>query len=118
MSTKAPESWASDAQVHALRVEASPESTLLLPFDQFVYAEFHPAGTEQRLDLVFATHEVRIHGHCLRRLVAAVQRRELALISPVPEAFRSAISDGQPVVRRIDVTKTENPKSPETPNPE
>jgi hypothetical protein len=111
MSSKGPESWVSDTNVHSLRVEESPERILLLPYDQFVYAEFHPSGSEQRLDLMFATHEVQIHGYALRRLVIALQRRELALITPLSSSARPAISDGQTVIRQISVSEVKNPEA-------
>jgi hypothetical protein len=37
MSTKPSESWASDPSARGVRIELSPERTLLLPFDQFAY---------------------------------------------------------------------------------
>jgi len=40
-TTKPPECWASDANARALRVETAPGCALLLPFDQFVFAECH-----------------------------------------------------------------------------
>jgi len=40
-TTKPPECWASDANARALRVETAPGRALLLPFDQFVFAECH-----------------------------------------------------------------------------
>jgi hypothetical protein len=47
MSTKSPECWAIDPQARGLRVEISPEQELLLPFDQFAFAELTTDGKEQ-----------------------------------------------------------------------
>jgi hypothetical protein len=74
-TTKPPECWASDANARALRVESAPGSALLLPFDQFVFAECQTEEKEQRFRLVFATHEVVVRGHSLRRIETAMQTK-------------------------------------------
>ena len=110
MTTKGPEGWASDPNARGLRVERSPDHTLLLPFDQFVYAELTQEGETQQLELAFATHEVFVRGHSLRRLVTALQRQELAFITLLPKPVQDAILDGQPVLLEIAVSKTEQPQ--------
>ncbi len=105
MSIKAPECWASDASAKLLRIEVSPEKSLLLKFDQLIHAEFDNAEKEQRLHLFFATHEVVIRGHALRRIETALQRLELSYLAAVPASYRATLADGQPVVREIVVTK-------------
>ena len=62
MSTKSPECYTTEPQARCLRVEISPGRSLLLPLDQFTFAEFISADKEQQLRLVFATHEVVIRG--------------------------------------------------------
>ena len=112
---KGTESWASDPNVHGLRVELSTEHTFLLPYDQFVFAEIEQVDGQQLLRMVFATHEVTVHGHSLRRLVTGLQRRDLAAISLFSDPRRIAAPDGQPVIRGIDVTPLQD--SDETPTP-
>jgi hypothetical protein len=107
MSTKTPECWASDPNARAVRIELSPEQSLLLPFDQFAYSELKNEGSQQELRLVFATHEVSLRGHSLRRIETLMQRMELALLAPVPDGCRSTIADNQPVIREIIVTEME-----------
>lgn len=82
----------------------SAEQSLLLPFDQFAFAELKSEGKEQRLRLVFATHEVSLRGHSLRRIETAMQRMELAFLSALAGNQRSLVPDGQPVVTEIEVT--------------
>jgi hypothetical protein len=55
-------------------------------------------GKEQRLRLVFSTHEVMVHGHALRRLETVMQRMELSFITKVPDCSRSLVTEGQPVI--------------------
>ena len=83
----------------------SAEESLLLPFDQFAFAELKSDGKEQRLRLVFATHEVTLRGHSLRRIETAMQRMELASLSALSGNQRSLVPDGQPVVTEIAVTE-------------
>jgi hypothetical protein len=80
---------------------------LLLPFDQFAFAELKSDGKEQRLRLVFATHEVSLRGYSLRRIETALQRMELSFLAALPSSQRALIAEGQPVVHEIVVTKAE-----------
>lgn len=85
----------------------SAELSLLLPFDQFAFAELKSGGKEQQLRLVFATHEVLVHGHALRRIETTMQRMELSFLIALPGNQRALVLDGQPVVREIVVTEAE-----------
>ena len=111
MSTKPSESWASDPQARALRVEVSSERSLLLPFDHFTFSELTSEGKEQRLRLVFSTHEVVVCGYALRRLETVMQRMELAFIAKVPDCSRSLAAEGQPVILGIVVNAINPPSS-------
>lgn len=112
MSTKTPECWASDPNAEALRIEVSPERSLLLPHDQFMFAELTSGGDEQNLKLVFAAHEVSIRGHHLRRIETVMQRMELSLLAKIPISQRNLITEGQPVILEIIVTEAKSQESP------
>ena len=107
MSTKSPECWASDPNARGVRIEVSAEQSLLLPFDQFAFAELKSEGKEQRLRLVFATHEVTLRGHSLRRIETTMQRIELSFLIALPGNQRALVPDGQPAVREIVVTEAD-----------
>jgi len=51
--------------------------------------------------LVFATHEISLHGHSLRRIETAMQRMELSMLTALSGNQQSLIPDGQPVVLEI-----------------
>jgi len=85
-----------------------------LPFDQFAFAELNSEGKEQRLRLVFATHEVVLNGHSLRRIEIAMQRMELAHLAKLPSRQQSLIADAQAVILEIVVTETAKQESPAT----
>lgn len=101
MSTKTPECWASDPNARAVKIEVSAEQSLLLPFDQFAFAELKNEGKEQRLRLVFATHEITIRGHALRRIETAMQRMELAFLGALSANQRALVAEGQPLIHDI-----------------
>jgi len=105
MSTRTPECWANDPNAEALRIEISPERSLLLPHDQFMFAELTGDGDDQNLKLVFAAHEVSIHGHHLRRIETLMQRMELSLVTVLPGNQRNFVPDGQPVILEITISE-------------
>lgn len=86
-----------------MRVEISAERSL--PLDQFAFAELVSGDKEQKLRLVFATHEVLISRHVLRRIELAMQRMELSGIMKLSEKYHSAIGEGQPRIRDIVVAE-------------
>jgi len=59
--------------------------------------------------LVFATHEVTLRGHALRRIETAMQRMELSFLVVLPDNQHSLVPDGQPVVAEIGVTEMQPP---------
>ena len=107
-TTKPPECWATDANARALRVETAPGHALLLPFDHFMFAECHTEEKEQRLRLVFSTHEIVVRGQSLRRIETAMQRMELSQLACLGGRNRSVLADGQPFVREIAVQEVKD----------
>lgn len=105
MNTKTPECWSSDPNAHGVKIELSAEQSLLLPFDQFAFAELKTEAKQQHLRLVFATHEVSIRGNALRRIEATMQRMELSFLAALPSSQPNLISEGQPVIVEIAVTE-------------
>ena len=105
MNTKTPECYTTDSQARCLRVETTATHLLVLPLDQFVFAELDSDGKEQKLRLVFATHEILISGHVLRRIETAICRLELSGLMKLPEKYHALIAEGQPKIREIVVTE-------------
>jgi hypothetical protein len=84
----------------------SPERSLLLPHDQFMFAELTTGNNAQNLKLVFATHEVFVRGHHLRRIETIMQRLELSSLANLPDNQRNLITEGQPVILEITVKES------------
>jgi len=108
MSTKSPECYTTEPQAKCLRVELPAARILLLPLDQFVFAEMEDDGKEQVLHLSFATHELMVRGNTLRRIETALHRLELSFITPLPAKYHSLVADGQPRIRDIVVTEVKS----------
>jgi hypothetical protein len=108
MNTKTPECWSSDPNAHGVKIELSAEQSLLLPFDQFAFAELKTEGKQQHLRLVFATHDVLIRGNALRRIETTMQRMELSVLAALPSSQRKFIAEGQPVIVEIVVAETKD----------
>jgi hypothetical protein len=111
MSTKSPECWANDAQARGVRVEISADHSMLLPHDEFVFAELKREGKDQTLRLVFVMHEVLVSGQSLRRIETAMQRMELSLLTKLPSSQQSLVAEGQPLILEIVVKEIENVKN-------
>ena len=105
MSTKIPECWASDSQAEGLRVELSSEFWLLLPFNEFLQAELKIENKEHHLRLVFAMNEVLVIGKNLKRVLIAMQKKELAFIAKVSSNYQLPPADGAPLIQSIVVTE-------------
>jgi hypothetical protein len=101
MNTKTPECYTTDSQARCLRVEVTATRFLVLPLDQFVFAELVSDDKEQKLRLVFATHEILVSGHVLQRIATAIHRLELSGIMNLPEKYHSLFSENQPRIREI-----------------
>ncbi len=111
MSTKTPECWASDPQARGLRIEVTPERSLLLPHHHFIFAELDSSSDEQNLKFVFTSHEISVRGHHLRRIETVLQRLELSLLAKLLSNQQKLITEGQPVILEIVVTETTSPSS-------
>jgi len=83
----------------------APDDHLLLPFDQFIYADLKPYGEHQQLRLVFVTHEVSVHGDSLERVETIMQRKHLSLLKTLPSHQWSLIEAGQPFIMEIVITE-------------
>jgi hypothetical protein len=92
-SSKPLECFGSDVRARGVRVELSPQKSIVLPHEHFVYSEFTADEQKDLLKLVFVTHEVALSGHLLRRIETAILNRDLSWLCARPEKFRMENSD-------------------------
>ena len=111
MDTKPPECFSTDPRARGLRVELSPQHSLVLPYEHFVYSELKAEKESDTLKLLFVTHEVMISGYMLRRVENGVQTRELAWISARPERYRPQANE-KAFISRIAVRLLEEQEAP------
>lgn len=116
MSTKSPECYITDPQARCLRVETSPGRAILLPLDQFAFAEFTNEEEEQVLRLSFASHEIMVRGHALQRIGTALHKLELSFLMALPSKYYALVPDGQPKIQAIIVTEEKSKAEPEPVN--
>jgi hypothetical protein len=110
MDTKPPECFSTDPRARGLRVELSPQHSLVLPYEHFVYSELNAEKESDTLKLLFVTHEVVVSGYMLRRVENGIQTRELAWIAARPERYRPQANE-KAFISRISVRGLEDQES-------
>ena len=79
---------------------------MVLPFSQFMFSELEPdEGDNQRLHLVFATHEVFVRGHRLKRIETTMQKKQLSFVAKVSANHPTDSEENDPVIREITVVE-------------
>jgi hypothetical protein len=106
MDNKPPECFACDPRARGVRIDLSPQKSVVLPHEHFIYAEFMADEQIDLLKLVFVTHEVILTGHLLRRIETAIVNRDLSWLCAQPEKFRTRNSD-RPFVSTLTVKAIE-----------
>ena len=105
MLTKPPECWSTDPNAHALKVEVSADQSVLLPFEHLLFSELNSHPDVQNLHLSFVTHEVIVTGTCLRKIEAALQRKDLAHLAVTIHSNGLPLEDAQPTIRQLVVSR-------------
>ena len=93
MDIKPLECFGTDPRARGLRVELSPQHSLVLPYEHLVYSEFMAEKENDTLKLLFVTHEVVVSGYMLRRVENGLQTRELAWVAARPERYRQQTNE-------------------------
>jgi hypothetical protein len=107
VDNKPPECFACDARARGVRIDLSPQKSLVLPHEQFMGAEFSAEKSVELLKLKFASHEIILAGYLLRRIENAILNRDLSWLCALPEKFRLADSD-RPFVTNLTVKAVES----------
>lgn len=89
MDTKPVECFGIAPQARGLRVELSPQESLVLPHEHFMYSELKAGAEHDTLKLCFMNHEVLLTGYGLRRIENAMHTKEIAWVLAAPAQFRS-----------------------------
>ena len=106
MDNKSLECFACEPRARGVRIDISPQQSLVLPHEHFVYAEFSAGKQTDALKLAFVTHEVNLTGYLLRRIESAILNRDLSWLCARPEKFRAQNSD-RPFISTLTVRAIE-----------
>ena len=102
MDNKPPECFACDPRARGVRIDLSPQKSIVLPHEHFLGAEFSAGKAVELLKLKFASHEVTLAGYQLRRIENAILNRDLSWLCALPEKFRAQNSD-RPFITNLTV---------------
>ncbi len=108
MENKLPECYACDMRARGVRVDLSPQKSLVLPHEHFAFAEFSADDGMDSLKLVFLSHEIVLVGHQLRRIENAILNRDLCWLCACAEKFHQPNSD-RPFITSLTVRILEQP---------
>jgi len=106
MDSKTIECFGIDHRSRGLRVELSPQESLVFAHEHFMHSELKAGAEHDTLKIYFINHEVTLVGYGLRRIETAVHTREIAWVMAMPTRFRSQGQEKgfitQIAVRRLD----------------
>lgn len=115
MDNKPPECFACDARARGVRIDLSPQKSIVLPHEHFVCAEYSAEQSVELLKVKFMAHEVTLAGYQLRRIENAILNRDLSWLCALPEKFRIQNSD-RPFITKLTVRNLESASSRENHN--
>jgi hypothetical protein len=113
MDNKPPECFTCDMRARGVRVDITPQKSIVLPHEHFICAEFMANDQIDLLKLVFVTHEIILTGHLLRRIENAILNRDLSWVCARPEKIRVQYSD-RPFVLTLTVRAIEDQPTKQT----
>jgi hypothetical protein len=106
MDTKSIECFGIDPRSRGLRVELSPQESLVFAHEHFMHSEWKAGAEHDTLKIYFINHEVTLIGYGLRRVETAMHTREIAWVVAAPARYRSQGKEKgfitQISVRRLD----------------
>lgn len=96
-----PACWQREAPSACLRIETSGEEMHVFPYPHLVTISLRRTAEEEKLRLLFSSHDVEIVGHNLRALVLALQDFAVKWIRPIPQRYVSLETEEAGVITSI-----------------
>ncbi len=87
----------------ALQIHSWHGEKWVLPWSHFGSAWHHGTGKDEELVLLFASHEVVLHGVRLGLLLSEIASLNLEYLRDMPPDFRGKADENEPYIGRIDV---------------
>ena len=103
-----------DASAPALSIQAESGELWVLPWSHFVSARHTADGNGERLALLFANHEVDLHGARLASLVPEIAAFRLDSLRSLPAKYEPQGDATEPFIERLSVRLIGAPPQAET----
>jgi len=95
--------YSTEASVPALSIYAENGELWVLPWSHFVSARHTDDGNGERLALLFANHEVELHGTRLASLVPEIAGFRLDSLRSLPAKYEPQGNASAPFIERLSV---------------
>ena len=105
--------YSTEASVPALSIHAGSGELWVLPWSHFVSARHTGDGNGERLTLLFANHEVELHGNRLASLVPEIAGFRLDSLRSLPAKYEPQGNASEPFIERLSVRLIGSPPSAE-----
>ena len=99
----------------AVAFEPADGRVFVFPKGHLACAEYSGPAPQETLRLTFSTHEVRVRGHVLRALMAALQKGSVAWVKCFSTAFRPLLNAEGGSVTGLEISRADS--VPESENP-
>jgi len=106
--------YSTEASVPALSIHAENGELWVLPWSHFVSARHTGDGNGERLVLLFANHEVELHGTRLASLVPEIAGFRLDSLRSLPAKYEPQGNVSEPFIERLSVRLIGTPPTAET----
>jgi hypothetical protein len=101
--------YSTEASVPALSIYAENGELWVLPWSHFVSARHTGDGNGERLALLFANHEVELHGTRLASLVPEIAGFRLDSLRSLPAKYEPQGNVSEPFIERLSVRQVGTP---------
>jgi hypothetical protein len=99
--------WGENPVCDAVAFEPADGRVFVFPNGHLACAEYSGPAPLETLRLTFSTHEVRVSGHGLRALMAALQKGSVAWVKCFAPAFRPLVSAEGGCVTELEISRTD-----------
>ena len=103
--------YSTDASVPALLIHAGPGEVWILPWSHFASGRYTANGSREQLTLLFAHHEVALHGTCLGSLLPEIAGFRLESLRSLPAKYEPQGNASEPFIEHLSV----RPMGPQPP---
>jgi hypothetical protein len=101
-----PACWQREAPCPCVRIETSPQSSHVFPYQHFVCASLDHVDEVEQLQLRFSSHDVELRGRNLRNLLLALQDFAVKWIRVMPLRYQELEPGDAGIITDIQIGET------------